>query len=123
MKNYVRAGLAAGAAVLALGTLAGSASADERAGTPDQAHWYIGSGNAYGDVTWNDHDMGLGDADVLTLNDDVVPAGYSVRMTVKQGSWEKTVHASTGGQDSVRFRASPRVKRPRSKLALGTTVI
>ncbi|MFI0372605.1 hypothetical protein ACH35V_32470 [Actinomadura sp. 1N219] len=108
-KKYVRAGLATGAAVLALGTFAGSASAVERAdtpnspsaaqrsGTPHLSRWYIGSGNAYGNVLWIDYrGKGSPDVDDLWLSDDFFPSGFSVKMTVVNGSHKKTVHAKNG---------------------------
>ncbi|MFI0372606.1 hypothetical protein ACH35V_32475 [Actinomadura sp. 1N219] len=102
MKNYVRAALATGTAILALGMFATSASAAPRAGTPDGAHWYIGSGNAYGEVRWDDW-AGDDDMDVLTLDDDIFPQGFSVKMTVVHDSWKRTVHATYGEIEHVRI--------------------
>lgn len=103
MKNYAHAALATGmAGAFALATMAGSASAAEvTGGTPDDAHWYIGSGNAYGEVLWDDHHPFQGDADILTLKDDLAPPGYSVRMKVDFGSYVERVRASHGQSRSV----------------------
>ncbi|WP_340682215.1 hypothetical protein LCL61_26480 [Amycolatopsis coloradensis] len=87
-------------AALALGAFAVPASA--AADTPDGAHWYIGSGNAYGEVRWNDHHEGK-DYDQLFLNDDLFPPGYSVKMTVVHDSFEKTVHAKNGATVIVKI--------------------
>ncbi|GAB2781546.1 hypothetical protein GCM10027091_14390 [Streptomyces daliensis] len=102
MNMRTRALLAISAGALTLGAVAAPASAGQRSGTVDGAHWYIGSGNAYGEVEWDDRNSS-GDSDRLYLHDDLIPAGYSVKMTVEQGSFKDTVYASNGGSDNIRI--------------------
>lgn len=95
--------LAATAAVLTFGALTGAASADTRGGTPHGSHWYIGTGNSYGEVVWLDYDQNGNDRDELVLKDDIFPSGYSVRMTVEHDSFKKTVRAYSGNSVSVQI--------------------
>ncbi|NKE58161.1 hypothetical protein FXN61_15565 [Lentzea sp. PSKA42] len=104
MKNSARTVLATIAAVLTFGALTGAASADTRGGTPHGSHWYIGTGNAYGEVVWLDYDQNnSNDKDELVLKDDIFPSGYSVRMTVVHDSFKKTVRAYSGNSVSVQI--------------------
>ncbi|GAA3085481.1 hypothetical protein GCM10010449_06520 [Streptomyces rectiviolaceus] len=103
------------AALLSLSAAAPSALADARqghksesqsapsllSGTKDGWRWYIGGGNSYGAVDWDDNYKSI-DRDNLILNDDIFPSGYSVKMTVTQGDdFKKTVHAYGGDAKTV----------------------
>lgn len=98
MKHTIRTALSAGMALLALGTFVSPASA--AADTPDGKRWYIGGGDSYGHVTFDDN-YGSIDMDTLTLVDHLSPPGTSVRMTVRFGDWKKTVHAYSGDEIRV----------------------
>ena len=96
MKRMILVGAALTAA--ALGAFAGPASA--AADTPDGKRWYIGSGDSWGHVTWDDSNGG-DDRDILCLTDHLSPSGTSVGMTVRFGSWKKSVHAYNGDTTCV----------------------
>lgn len=89
------------AGVFALGSFIPASASDTTGtkGTPEQ-RWYIGSGNAYGKFEWDDRGVD-NDVDNLNLYDDVIPAGYSVKMKVVHGSFKKTVSASHNGWETV----------------------